>query len=99
VKDTVPSTGTVPTTPTPETTEEKPTADVPETESPQLVRPNPPEPELVEAAKNSTPSEEEVSERIEILSEEVPPEAGLAPPAEPIGSGDPADRQVQAPSE
>jgi hypothetical protein len=59
-------------------------------ESPELNRPNPPDPELVEAAQKSDPPD------LAKMHEEVESVAGmdLAPPAEPPGSGDPEDRQA-----
>ncbi len=58
--------------------------------SPELVRPNPPDPELVEAAQNSD------SPDMDKLRQEVESVAAIesAPPAEPPGSGDPEDRQA-----
>lgn len=87
---------TAPTT-APKTTEAEPAVgETEKSESLEPVRPNPPDPELVEAAKNSAPSDEEVSERTETLSEEIPPEAELAPPAEAIGLGDTEDRRTES---
>lgn len=62
--------------------------------SPELVRPNPPAPELVEAAQesamsNATDSDIDAATPIE----EIAPEVELAPPAEPPGDGDPIMRQ------
>jgi hypothetical protein len=63
-------------------------------ESPELVRPNPPNPELVEAAQKSAPSETpNSSAQAAIPVEEIAPDAELAPPAEPPGDGDPTMRQ------
>ncbi|GAB4183404.1 MAG: hypothetical protein Fur006_20270 [Coleofasciculaceae cyanobacterium] len=63
-------------------------------ESPELVRPNPPNPELVEAAQKSAPSEtSNSSAQAAIPVEEIAPDAELAPPAEPPGDGDPTMRQ------
>jgi hypothetical protein len=62
--------------------------------SPELVRPNPPAPELVEAAQESAMSnatDSGVDAAIPI--EEIAPEVELAPPAEPPGDGDPIMRQ------
>ena len=59
-------------------------------DSPELNRPNPPDPELVEAAQKSD------SPDLTKMQEEVESVAGidLAPPAEPPGSGDPEDRKA-----
>lgn len=63
-------------------------------ESPELVRPHPPNPELVEAAQKSAPSETpESSAQAATPLEEIAPDAELAPPAEPPGDGDPIMRQ------
>lgn len=61
-----------------------------DTETPGLKRPNPPAPELVEAAQQTK------SPDIENMEQEAETSAGveLAPPAEPPGSGDPEDRQA-----
>ena len=56
-------------------------------ESPELLRPNPPDPALVEAAQPSAPTDSLEA------NEETPPDAELAPPAEPLGDGDPQMRQ------
>lgn len=72
----------------PDTLQEEPGADDGQmSESPELIRPNPPDPALVEAAQPSDP--------IDSLgaNEETPPDAELAPPAEPVGDGDPQMRQ------
>ena len=63
-------------------------------ESPELVRPNPPAPELVEAAQQSAASNASDS-GIDAATpiEEIAPEVELAPPAEPPGDGDPIMRQ------
>ena len=76
------------------TTQEAPAADDGEiSESPELVRPNPPDPELVEAAQNSAPYDaSELSEEAATPIEAIAPEVELAPPAEPPGPGDPEDR-------
>lgn len=84
---------------TPVTTkdEEPATADSDISESPELVRPNPPDPELVEAAKNSAATEAENSSTAIVTPiEEIAPEVELAPPAEPPGLGDPEDRLAEA---
>ncbi len=80
-----------------ETTQEAAAADDGEiSESPELVRPNPPDPELVEAAQNSAPSEvPELSEEAATPTEALAPEVEMAPPAEPPGPGDPEDRLAQ----
>jgi hypothetical protein len=63
-------------------------------ESPELVRPNPPAPELVEAAQQSAASNAADSGLDAATPiEEIAPEVELAPPAEPPGDGDPAMRQ------
>lgn len=86
---------TKPTT-APETKEEPAAGDAELSESPELVRPNPPNPELVEAAKNSAFSDElESEEKAATPVEEIAPEVELAPPAEPKGPGDPQDRQAE----
>jgi hypothetical protein len=63
-------------------------------ESPELIRPNPPAPELVEAAQASAPSEvlESNADTATPIAE-IAPEVELAPPAEPPGDGDPTMRQ------
>jgi hypothetical protein len=66
-------------------------------ESPELVRPNPPDPELVEAAQNSATSEAPHSSTEAVTPiEEIIPEVELAPPAEPPGPGDPEDRLAES---
>lgn len=79
------------------TTQEAAAADDGEiSETPELVRPNPPDPELVEAAQNSAFSEvAELSEEAATPIEAIAPEVELAPPAEPPGPGDPEDRLAQ----
>jgi hypothetical protein len=87
--------GTAPTT-TPEIKEESARGDADLSESPELVRPNPPDPKLVEVAKNSAVLDApESSETTATPVEEIPPEVELAPPAEPPGPGDPEDRQAE----
>jgi uncharacterized protein Yka (UPF0111/DUF47 family) len=90
------------TTLTPDITTEEPAAD--ETEpstSPELIRPNPPDPELIEAAQKSedsdTPELTELTEEVAVSIEEVAAEVELAPPAEPPGDGDPKMRQELEP--
>ena len=62
--------------------------------SPELVRPNPPAPELVEAAQESAISNAADSSLDAATPiEEIAPEVELAPPAEPPGDGDPTMRQ------
>lgn len=62
--------------------------------SPELVRPNPPAPELVEAAQESAASNSaDSSVDAATPIEEIAPEVELAPPAEPPGDGDPTMRQ------
>lgn len=62
--------------------------------SPELVRPNPPAPELVEAAQESAASNAaDSSVDAATPIEEIAPEVELAPPAEPPGDGDPTMRQ------
>lgn len=58
-------------------------------EPPELVRPNPPDPELVEAAQNTSDETPEAATPIE----DIAPEVEQAPPAEPPGDGDPQMRQ------
>lgn len=60
-------------------------------ESPELVPPNPPDPELVAAAQN-TP-DEAAAQPIEAVSPAVEVEVESIPPAEPPGDGDPQMRQ------
>ncbi len=80
----------------PETTEEEPAAgDTEMSESPVLIRPNPPDPELVKAAIESTPEDAPESSQATVPIEEIAPEVELAPPAEPPGPGDPQDRQAE----
>lgn len=62
-------------------------------ESAELVRPNPPAPELVEAAQPSAASNAADSSLDATPIEEIAPEVELAPPAEPPGDGDPTMRQ------
>jgi hypothetical protein len=77
--------------------EEPATADTEMSESPELVRPNPPDPELVEAAQNSATSEAPHSSTEAVTPiEEIIPEVELAPPAEPPGPGDPEDRLAES---
>lgn len=79
----------------PETKEEPAVGDVEFLESPELVRPNPPDPKLVEVANNSASSNAPESSEIAATPvEEIAPEVELAPPAEPPGPGDPEDRQA-----
>ena len=82
-------------TPTESTQVDEPAADSAEmSESPELIRPNPPAPELVEAAQASAPSEvlESNADTATPIAE-IAPEVELAPPAEPPGDGDPTMRQ------
>jgi cytoskeletal protein RodZ len=75
-----------------ETQVDTPATDTTETsESPELVRPNPPTPDLVEAAQNPLSDTPEAA--IPVV-EEIAPDAELAPPAEPPGDGDPQMRQT-----
>ncbi len=62
-------------------------------ETPQLLRPNPPDPELVEAAQKTATETPESSADAATPIEEIAPEVELAPPAEPPGDGDPQMRQ------
>jgi hypothetical protein len=63
----------------------------------ELIRPNPPSPELIEAAKQSdSPDTDDSAQAATIPVEEIAPEAELAPPAEPTGPGDPEDRKAEA---
>lgn len=57
------------------------------------VPPNPPSPELIEAAQKS--DAEESGQAGAIPVEEIAPDAELAPPAEPTGLGDPEDRKTE----
>jgi hypothetical protein len=84
----------------PATTEEVTDADAtPESDVPELIPPNPPAPELVEAAQKSASLDtEESTEDAATPIEEIAPEVGLAPPAEPPGPGDPKDRLAEAES-
>lgn len=86
---------TTATTEVPTTPVEEPAAED-ATSSPELIRPNPPEPELVEAAQKSAfPDTGESTPEVAIPVEEIAPEVELAPPAEPLGPGDPEDRLAQ----
>lgn len=58
-------------------------------ETPELVRPNSPDPELVQAAQNTSDETPEAAQPIA----EIAPEVEQAPPAEPPGDGDPQMRQ------
>lgn len=72
------------------------TEDATDAESSELIRPNPPDPELIEAAqKSASPDAAKFSEDAAIPIEEIVPEVELAPPAEPIGLGDPEDRKAE----
>ncbi len=83
----------------PATTEVTDAVVTPESEVPELVPPNPPAPELVEAAQKSASLDtEESTEGATTPIEEIAPEVGLAPPAEPPGPGDPEDRLAEAES-
>ncbi len=63
-------------------------------ESPELVRPNPPAPDLVEAAQQSAGGDTTASSTESATPiEEIAPEVVMAPPAEPPGDGDPQMRQ------
>lgn len=64
--------------------------------TPQLISPNPPTPELVDAAQKSTFPDIETSESATIPIEYFAPEVELAPPAEPPGLGDPEDRLAES---
>jgi hypothetical protein len=79
----------------PDTLQEEPAADDAQmSESPELIRPNPPDPALVEAAQQSAPADTlESSEETVTPDTQIPPDAELAPPAEPPGDGDPQMRQ------
>jgi hypothetical protein len=91
------ATQVTPPTTAPETQEESPVGDAETLDSPELVRPNPPAPELIEAAKNSAPSDAvESSQDAATPIEEIAPEVELAPPAEPPGSGDPEERKTES---
>ncbi|MFP4100904.1 hypothetical protein [Coleofasciculus sp.] len=61
---------------------------LPQNEEAQPTHPHPPEPELVETAKQSA----ETKSPKEIPVEEIAPESQLSPLAEPIGEGDPKSR-------
>lgn len=85
-------TATTEVSPSPPPVDELPNAEM--SASPELVRPNPPAPERVEAAQasaRSNASDSDVDAAIPI--EEIAPEVELAPPAEPPGDGDPIRRQ------
>jgi hypothetical protein len=84
-------------TPTEEvTTNELETEGKPDTpEAPELVPPMPPAPELVEAAQKSASPDTETPNAVTPI-EELAPEVELAPPAEPIGRGDPEDRIIES---
>ncbi len=72
------------------------TVAAPEEAIAEPVPPNPPSPELVEAAQKSASSDTDGSrEQAAIPIEEIAPEAELAPPAEPTGLGDPEDRKAE----
>jgi hypothetical protein len=74
----------------PETKVDEPAADGAEmSETPELVRPNPPAPELVEAAQQ-TPSD---APEAAVPVEEIAPDAELAPPAEPPDAREPQTRE------
>ncbi|MEQ8995016.1 MAG: Ycf66 family protein [Coleofasciculus sp. B1-GNL1-01] len=76
-----------------ETPEESATETTQPADSEPLMRPNPPEPEQVDAA-NPSP-EPETSESPDIPVADITPESQLSPPAEPIGEGDVNTRQSQ----
>jgi len=63
-------------------------------ESPELIRPNPPDPELVKEAIASTPENAPEASQSTVPIEKVAPEVELAPPAEPPGLGGPEDRKT-----
>jgi len=72
------------------------TEEATDSESSELIRPNPPDPELVEAAQNSAFSDaSELSQEATTAIEAIAPEVEMAPPAEPPGPGDPEDRLAQ----
>ncbi|MFP5269446.1 Ycf66 family protein [Coleofasciculus sp.] len=75
----------------PETPEEFTIQETKLTDSEPLRRPNPPEPEQVDAANQSAEPESSAVEDIPVA--DIAPEAPLSPPAEPIGEGDPQTRQ------
>lgn len=63
-------------------------------ETPELIRPNPPDPELVKEAIASTPENAHLTSQPTLPIEEVAPEVELAPPAEPPGLGGTEDRKT-----
>jgi hypothetical protein len=63
-------------------------------ENPELIRPNPPDPELVKDAIASTPENAPEASQPTLPIEEVAKEVELAPPAEPTGPGDLEDRKT-----
>ncbi len=72
------------------------TVAAPEEAIAEPVPPNPPSPELVEAAqKSASPDIDGSREKAATPIEEIAPEAELAPPAEPTGLGDPEDRKAE----
>ncbi len=63
-------------------------------ETPELIRPNPPDPELVKEAIASTPENAHLTSQTTLPIEEIAPEVELAPLAEPPGLGGPEDRKT-----
>ncbi len=72
------------------------TAEPPQENPPQLVRPNPPSPELVEAAWEPAAEVKDAAARVPV--EEIAPEAELAPPAEAPPEELPEPEAVTAPA-
>ena len=99
LEDSSPEIKLVPESPPATTEESTDTTTTPASDVPELIPPNPPAPELVEAAQKSASLDtEESTEEAAIPIEEIAPEVELAPPAEPPGPGDPKDRLAEAES-
>ncbi|MBE9126878.1 MULTISPECIES: Ycf66 family protein [unclassified Coleofasciculus] len=79
----------------PESPQEELAAEAKTSESSKLNPPQQPDPKLVEAAKKSYAADRQESrETPETPIEEIAPESQLSPPAEPIGQGDPTEREL-----
>jgi len=99
LEDSSPEIKLIPEDVAPVTTEGTDAVVTPESDVPELIPPNPPAPELVEAAQKSASLDtEESTEDAATPIEEIAPEVVLAPPAEPPGPGDPKDRLADAES-
>jgi hypothetical protein len=99
LEDSSPEIKLVPEESPPVTTEVTDAVASPAPDVPELIPPNPPAPELVEAAQKSASLDtEESTENAATPIEEIAPEVVLAPPAEPPGPGDPEDRLAEAES-